>query len=72
MTLANALYIGIRALSVSNVFDPVYEEHPSIFFDIRSLKNGEPWEEGFIFGLKGSMLAIPLISIHPDGRQTYH
>ena len=35
---------------------------PSIFLDVKSLKDGEDWQESFLRGILHSMMVVPILS----------
>jgi len=39
---------------------------PNIFYDRVSLKDGEPWEVGFIDGLTNSIIMTPIVTFNQD------
>jgi hypothetical protein len=59
--LATRLYNGTKAIVADRDF-AVAGKKPKIFFDRKSLGDGEKWEEGFVHGILNSLILLPLIS----------
>ena len=59
--LATRLYNGTKAIVADRDF-AVAGKKPKIFFDRKSLSDGEKWEVGFVNGLLTSLILLPLIS----------
>ena len=59
--LGTRLYNGVRAIVADRDF-AVAGQKPKIFFDRKSLDDGEKWEAGFVKGVLSSLILLPLIS----------
>jgi hypothetical protein len=59
--LAESIYTGTRAAVLDREFGKPGLK-PQIFFDKKSLKDGELWESGFVVGLLSSLIVLPVVS----------
>lgn len=64
--VATRLYNGTKAIVADRDF-AVAGKKPKIFFDRKSLGDGEKWEEGFVHGILNSLILLPLISWEGEG-----
>ena len=61
MSLASRIYSGVRATVADRDFG-VAGVKPRIWWDQKSLKDGEEWEQAFVTGITNSILVVPIIS----------
>ncbi|KAK3261094.1 hypothetical protein CYMTET_29987 [Cymbomonas tetramitiformis] len=53
------LYEALRKRRINGGRGP----HTQVFWDKMCLQNGQPWEEGFMIGLTGSVVVVPILSL---------